>query len=67
MNDFETVRVTFTCSHCSSVNELTAAIVHEATVIHCSRCATAVAPLGLLHRGHARSAPRSDAHQLVYA
>ena len=67
MNDFETVRVTFTCSRCSSVNELTAAWVHEATVIHCSRCATAVAPLGLLRRGQARSNPRFDTHQLVDA
>lgn len=50
MNALETVRVTFTCSHCGSVNELTAAHLHEATMIHCSRCTTSVAPLGLLHR-----------------
>jgi peptide subunit release factor 1 (eRF1) len=50
MNDRETIRVTFTCSHCSSTNELTAADVHEATVIHCSHCGASIAPLGLLNK-----------------
>jgi len=48
MNDPETVRVTFTCAHCGATNELTAAHLHEATVVHCSRCSTAVAPIGQL-------------------
>ena len=48
MNDIETVRVTFTCSHCGSTNELTTAHVHQGTVIHCSQCSASVAPLGEL-------------------
>lgn len=48
MNDRETVRVTFKCTHCGSVNELTAARLHEATMIHCSHCAASVAPLAVL-------------------
>ena len=48
MTIIDTVRVTFTCSHCGSTNELTAAYVHQCTVIHCSRCSASVAPLGEL-------------------
>ena len=48
MNNIETVRVTFICDHCGSPNELTAAYLHEATIIHCSRCSTSVAPLAVL-------------------
>jgi len=48
MNDPQTVRVTFTCAHCGANNELTAAHLHEATLVHCSRCSTAVAPISLL-------------------
>ena len=48
MNDLQAVRVTFTCAHCGSVNELTAAHLHEATIIHCSRCTASVAPLHVL-------------------
>jgi peptide subunit release factor 1 (eRF1) len=49
MDDLHAVHVTFTCSHCGTANELTTAWVHHATVIHCSHCATAIAPLALLH------------------
>jgi DNA-directed RNA polymerase subunit RPC12/RpoP len=52
MADLETVRITFTCSHCGAINELTAAYVHEGTVIHCSRCRASIAPLGLLLHRH---------------
>ena len=48
MTDLETVHITFTCLHCGSVNELTANHLHDATVIHCSRCRTAVGPLAFL-------------------
>ncbi len=48
MNDIDTIRVRFTCSHCGSSNELTAAHVHQGTVIHCSRCSAPVARLGEL-------------------
>jgi uncharacterized paraquat-inducible protein A len=48
MSDPETIHVTFTCSHCGCVNELTAAHVHTSTVIHCSRCRASIAPLALL-------------------
>jgi DNA-directed RNA polymerase subunit RPC12/RpoP len=57
MNDLETIRITFTCSRCGAINELTAAHVHEATVIHCSRCGASVAPLGLLQKQPEREAP----------
>jgi transcription elongation factor Elf1 len=50
MNDLRTVRITFTCAHCGSTNELTAAHLHEATMIHCSRCSTSAATLGMLDR-----------------
>jgi DNA-directed RNA polymerase subunit RPC12/RpoP len=50
MTNSQTIRISFTCSHCGSINELTASHVHEATVIHCSRCRASVAPLGLLSR-----------------
>lgn len=50
MTDLETIHITFTCSHCGSTNELTASHVHQATVIHCSRCRASVAPLGLLQK-----------------
>jgi len=63
MNDFQTVRVTFTCGHCGSINELTAAHVHEGTVIHCSRCSASIAPLRLLRDN---PAPKVEA-QLVEA
>lgn len=58
MNDLQTVRVTFTCTHCGSVNELTAAHLHEATMIHCSRCSASVAPLHVLSRKPAPEAQR---------
>jgi len=48
MNDPQTVRVTFTCAHCGATNELTAAHLHEATLVHCSRCSSAAAPIGQL-------------------
>ena len=48
MNDLDTVRVTFVCSHCGAINELTASHVHDGTVVHCSKCRASVAPLGLL-------------------
>lgn len=48
MNDIGTIRVTFTCSHCGSTNELTAAHVHQSTLVHCSRCSASVARLGEL-------------------
>lgn len=50
MTDSETIHISFTCSHCGSTNELTATHVHEATVIHCSSCRAAVAPVGLLNK-----------------
>jgi DNA-directed RNA polymerase subunit RPC12/RpoP len=50
MTSLKTVRVTFTCSHCGSINELTAAHLHEGTMIHCSRCSSSVAPIGLLDK-----------------
>lgn len=57
MNDLHTVRVTFTCSHCGSINELTVAHLHDATMIHCSRCTASVAPLGLLNQKPSPEAP----------
>jgi transcription elongation factor Elf1 len=48
MNDLHPVHVTFTCAHCGTTNELTAAHLHAATIIHCSHCATAIAPLATL-------------------
>jgi DNA-directed RNA polymerase subunit RPC12/RpoP len=61
MNDLETVRVTFTCSRCGSINELTAAHLHEATMIHCSRCSNSVAPLGVLSRKPTDEVPSQPA------
>ena len=55
MNDLATVRVTFTCPHCGSTNELTAAYVHEATVVHCSKCRASIAPLRLLSQRPAQT------------
>lgn len=46
MTDVDTVRVTFTCSHCGSTNELTATHVHSGTIIHCSRCSVSAGALG---------------------
>jgi len=48
MNDLETARVTFTCTHCGTVNELTAAYLPVGTLIHCSKCRISIAPLGVL-------------------
>ena len=51
VNHLETVRLNFICPHCTSVNELTAAHLYEAAMIHCSHCSTAIASLGVLrHR-----------------
>jgi len=60
MTDPLTVRVTFTCAHCGTTNELTAAHLHEATVVHCSRCSTAVAPIGHLRDKPASSTPAAQ-------
>ena len=57
MTDSETIRISFTCAHCGSTNELTATHVHEATVIHCSRCGASVAPLGRLTKRPEREHP----------
>lgn len=64
MNDLETVRVTFTCSHCGTVNELTASHVHDGTVIHCSKCGSSVAPLGALRAKVSDVAAASIQHEL---
>ncbi len=50
MDEHQAIRVTFTCAQCGSVNELTVVHLHEATVIHCSRCSASVAALGALSR-----------------
>jgi DNA-directed RNA polymerase subunit RPC12/RpoP len=50
MSILETIRVSVTCSRCGALNELTAAHLHETTVIHCSRCSASIGPLGSLAR-----------------
>ena len=50
MNDLRATRITFTCTRCGSTNELTAAHLHQSTMIHCSHCSASVAPLGILER-----------------
>jgi hypothetical protein len=44
----ETIRVKVTCCECGTVNELTVAHVHVATVLHCSHCAHAIGTLETL-------------------
>lgn len=61
MTNSKAVRVTFTCVHCGSVNELTAAHLHEGTMIHCSRCSSSVAPLGLLDKRNEPNASTASA------
>ena len=57
MNDPDTVRLTFTCPRCGSVNELTATHLHEGTLIHCSHCSAAIAPLGVLRHQYEHEIP----------